>query len=67
MDDLCELLDIAAPETDSVSVGGWVMEQLGHIPVEGDEFDYLDLNVRVMEMDHHRVSLIRIKRTPKSE
>ena len=67
MDDLCELLDIDTPETDSVSVGGWVMEQLGHIPVEGDEFDYLELNVRVMEMDHHRVSLIRIKRTPKSE
>ena len=61
MDDICELLGID-PESDSVSVGGWVMERLGHIPVEGDEFVYEGIEVCVMEMDHHRVSLLRVKR-----
>ncbi len=64
MDDLCGLLDIE-PDTDAVSAGGWAMEQLGRIPVEGDSFTFGNVEVQIMEMDHHRVSLIKTRLLPK--
>ena len=52
-DDFCEYFDIEA-EADSVSVGGWVMEQLGRIAENGDEFSFGKLDVTVLETDSSR-------------
>lgn len=58
-DDFCEFFDISA-EADSVSAGGWVMEQLGKIPVEGESFTYASITVTVTETDSHRVTNLRV-------
>ena len=58
-DDFCEYFDIEA-EADSVSVGGWVMEQLGRIAENGDEFSFGKLDVTVLETDSHRVTSIQV-------
>lgn len=62
LDDFCEEFDIKT-ESDSVSVGGWVAEQLGNIPNVNDSFTYENLNITVTETDSHRASMIRIEKT----
>ncbi|MBQ9543577.1 MAG: HlyC/CorC family transporter [Clostridia bacterium] len=59
LDDFCEFFDIEC-ESDSVSVGGWVMEQVDKIPDKGDQFDYENLHVRVSDTDGHRVTHINV-------
>ena len=54
--DFCDEFDLKRDEeTDSVSVGGWITEQLGKIPSRSDRFDYEHLHVIVTETDSHRV------------
>ena len=50
-------------EAASVSLGGWVMEQLGKIAQVGDSFTYQDLTITVTETDHPRVNQIRVEKT----
>ena len=40
---------------DNSTLGGWVAEQLGRIPVQGDTFLWEDLKVTVTKTDGHRV------------
>lgn len=58
-DDFCQFFDIKA-EADSVSVGGWVMEQLGKIPESNETFTFGKLDVTVTETDSHRVIQIKV-------
>lgn len=50
-------------ESDSASVSGWVMEQLGRIPSEGDRFAYGGLFFTVTAADRRRVLEIEARRT----
>ncbi len=47
-------------EFDSVTVSGWVIEQLGTIPAEGDAFTFGKLSVRVTKVDVKRVLEINV-------
>ncbi len=60
LDDFCEFFDIEADTSESVSAGGWAMEQLGKIPENGDTFDYENLNITITETDAHRVTQITV-------
>ncbi len=59
IDDFCEFFDIET-ETDSVSLGGWVMEQLGSVPHTNDNFQYENLEITVTETDAHRVVTVKV-------
>ena len=63
MDDFCEFFNVEC-ESDSVSVGGWVMEQVGKIPDIDDCFDYENLHVRVSDTDGHRVTYVNVTVAP---
>lgn len=65
-DDLCDFFSIEC-ETDSVSVGGWVMEQLGKIPENGDKFEYENLSITITETEAHRVTQILIVMAEKED
>ena len=52
--------DIKYIDTDSKSVGGWVIEQLGDIPVKDDTFTYKELIVKVNEVEDQRISTVNI-------
>lgn len=54
-------------ETDTIfsTVSGWVMDQLGRIPREGDTFAYENLAVTVGKVDARRVLEVAIKILPK--
>ncbi len=47
-------------ETDSVTVGGWTLEQFGGFPKAGDSFDYENVTVTVLEMDDLRVGKLLV-------
>ena len=66
LDELAERFDVEIP-SECTSVSGWVMEELGRIPDEGDSFDYKNLHVTVTATDGHRVVAVEIKAKPKPE
>lgn len=63
LDDFCDFFGI---ETDSttISLGGWVMEQLGKVPEAGDSFEFDCLSVSVVETDGQRVTFIDVEKKP---
>jgi len=61
LDDFCEEFDIKT-ESDSVSVGGWVAEQIGNIPDVNDSFMFENLIITVIETDAHRASTIKVEK-----
>ena len=64
--DFCQFFDIDDEDADSVSLGGWIMEQLDKIPVKGDRFTYENLNIIVTQTDSHRVAFAKVIRTVES-
>lgn len=51
-------------EFDVHTVSGWVMEQLGYIPAEGDHFENNGLEVTVTKMAGKRIGEVRIVELP---
>ena len=59
LEDFCEFFDVKL-ESDSVSVGGWIMEYLNHIPVRDEKITVENLEITVSEVNAHRVSFITV-------
>ena len=64
--DLYDLFSLKG-ESDSNTVSGWVMEEVGRVPEVGDHFVYEDLDVTVTEVDHRRVLEIRVVVLPQKK
>ncbi len=58
-DDFFEFFDVEA-ETENVSLGGWVMEQLDKVPEKGDKFRFEELDITVFETDSRRATKIDV-------
>ncbi len=54
-------------ETDTVTVGGWVTEQLGNIPRPGDAFTKDGWRFTVTASDERRVDEVRVQREESAE
>ena len=61
LDDFREFFSLEL-EAASVSLGGWVMEQLGKVAQVGDSFTYQSLTVTVTGTDHPRVTQILVEK-----
>ncbi len=57
--DFCEHFDIQS-NSESISVGGWIMEQMGKIPSNEDSFNYDNLKIKILSTDYHRVQFIEV-------
>jgi len=72
IDELKELLDVdSLPEEDKVgyqTVGGFVMNQIGSIPVAGQHFHFMNFRFEVVDMDDRRIDKVLFSKydTPKS-
>ena len=64
LEDLFETLHFEKdPDSyDANTIGGWVMEELGRLPSEGDQFTFEGYNVLVTKMEERRVTEICIHR-----
>ena len=60
LEDFMEFFDMKL-ESDSVSVGGWVMEQLNRVPIKGDSFTAQNLEITVSDLSAYRVSFITVR------
>ncbi|WP_262174517.1 hemolysin family protein [Saccharococcus sp. Marseille-Q5394] len=57
--DAIDLLDVELP-TDHETIGGFVMQELGHVPEEGERFTYENLYFEIEEMDRSRIVKMKI-------
>ncbi len=55
------------PESESVSLGGWVMECFGRVPEEGETYSYRNLIVKVTALDGQRITEIEVELLSKGE
>ncbi len=66
-DEFCEFYGIKS-ESDSVSLGGWITEQLERIPSKGDILEFENLYFTVTQADEHRAILVQvIRKEPEEE
>lgn len=49
-------------DSDYTTVGGWVLELLEHIPVEGETLHYKDLDMRILSVEDQRSRQIEVKK-----
>ncbi len=66
IDDMLELIDEDEKyiKTDSKSVGGWVIEQVGDIPDKGTQFRYRGLLMTVKDVVEQRINSVIMEYTP---
>ena len=60
LDDFCDYFDVES-DSESVSLGGWIMEQMECIPQQGDSFAYENLTITVTKTDDHRVEFVTVE------
>lgn len=64
IEDVNEIFEIDVPH-DHDTIAGFVMQQLGHVPDEGEEFTYENLHVKINEMDRNRIVRLTITKDEK--
>ena len=61
LDKFFEFFDLENKFPDITTVSGWIIEQLGRIPAEGEGFTYYNLKVTVKKKDFRRIIKVSIK------
>lgn len=60
VNDLCDYFDLNEIESDSATVGGWVIDMLGKVPAVGDELTYENLKITVSQTEFRRITELKI-------
>ena len=66
LDDMYDLFEVKG-QCDAATVSGWVMEQVGRVPEEGDHFQAEGLDVTVTKVEHRRVLEVRVQVLPEED
>jgi len=65
MEDASQLTGLPLPTTfdedDYRTLAGFVMHILGHVPTEGEHFDWQGYKIEVADMDRQRIDKVRVK------
>ncbi len=69
INDFTEAMDLAEGEidSDSTTVGGWVLEQFNGFPQRGETFEYGKMKVTVERIDNRRIERIRVRREEETD
>ena len=62
LEDLSEALGYEFTSDDAESLGGLVLTLSGSFPEEGEVFSYGGWNIKVMELEEHRITLLNLSR-----
>jgi putative hemolysin len=65
IDEVRDRIDLSIEEGDFETVAGFALEQLGHIPVQGERFESGGLTVEITRMDSFRIDRLRLTKHPK--
>jgi CBS domain containing-hemolysin-like protein len=60
--EFAEHFDTRIPRDKFDTVGGWLFDLLGHVPLQGEETVYGNLGIQVMEADERKIRLVRVRR-----
>jgi CBS domain containing-hemolysin-like protein len=63
-DELMEQTGFELPEGPYETLAGFLLSQLGHIPVVGESLEYRGWEFTVIEVDRHRVEQVRVVAPP---
>lgn len=61
-----EGLGLGLPEGSYLTVAGFALDRLGHIPEQGEEFYFNDLRLEITEMRNLKIETVRIHRVKES-
>lgn len=64
IDEVAERLGVSIPREGFETLGGFLLSQLGRVPVVGESFQIGDLAVEVLEAERRRVTRVRVRRQP---
>ena len=62
LEEVNDFLDVDLESSDVDTLAGWIYSQLDHPPVVGDMITYQHYQFIVAEVDHYRITRIRVKR-----
>lgn len=62
VDEVRERLGVDVPEGEYVTLGGFLMDVLGHVPSQNESFDVDGWTLIVVEMDRRRVAKVVVRR-----
>ena len=60
--DLNEALDVALPQAEHRSLNGYILEELGHVPLTGSAFERAGVRFEVLEASETQVVRVRLTR-----
>jgi putative hemolysin len=69
IEDVENRLDVALPDGQRegfLTLGGFVMAQLGRLPRPGDAFEWTGRRVEVIDMEGRRIGMVRISPAPRA-
>jgi len=61
LDDFIRKFEIDDDEYESVSLGGWIAEQMGSLPEEGEVLNYGRLRITVKAIENRRITQVEVK------
>ena len=61
VDQMCELLPLTLPEGDYETLGGFLLEQFGHIPQPGEVLHFQNMTFTVLSSDERSIERVEIK------
>ncbi len=67
IDEVNQLLGITIPEDDVESMGGFIMDQLGHIPTEGEKITFEGVDFTVFKTDGVRIMKVKAMIPPRKK
>lgn len=67
VNDFCDYFDLNEIESDSQSIGGWVIDMLGKIPAVGDSLTYENLSITVQKTEFRRITELNVVASPREE
>lgn len=60
VNDMCDYFGLGDIESDSATVGGWVIDMLGKVPAVGDELTYRNLQITVSKAEFRRITQLKV-------
>ncbi len=58
----CEIVNIDEIETSSNTLGGWVSENLGYLPIKGESMFFGNLQIYIEDVRNHRIQKVIVER-----
>jgi magnesium and cobalt transporter len=60
IEEFAEHFEVKIPRDKFDTVGGWLFEVLGHVPLQGEQTVYGHLAIQVVECDERKIRLVRV-------